>query len=94
MSLTKLKGEIMDANTPNVHTPPEGHGPPVPPDHSHDHEDIEHAFHDHDHDHDHPHHPHHPHHEEPPMVILDRRFAKGEITKEIYAESKELLLKK
>ena len=28
------------------------------------------------------------------LVILDRRFAKGEITKEVYAESKGLLLKK
>ncbi len=87
----KPKGVIMDANTPNIHTPPEEHAPPVSPERSHEHEDIEQAFLDHDHVH-----PHsvHPHHEEPPLVILDRRFAKGEITKEVYAESKGLLLKK
>ena len=75
----------MNEDTPNLHTPPEEHAL-VAPGHSHHVNDMEQALEDHEH--------HHNHHGEPPMVILDRRFASGEITKEIYLESKELLLKK
>ena len=73
----------MDANTPNLHTPPEGHAPPPPHQHSHGGEDMELALAQCD----------CAGHEEPPLVILDRRFAKGEITKEVYSEAKGLLLK-
>ncbi len=106
----------MDSDTPNIHTPPEGHAPPPPPPHhGHDGEQGHHEF-EHHHDEckdkhhlcerahhlcDHAHHAcehahhlcQHSHHEEPPLVILDRRFAEGKITKEEYLESKELLVK-
>lgn len=88
----------METDTPNIHTPPEEHAPHEAHEHAHPGEDMEVALHEHDHDHpQHPHaehgHPHHPH-EEPPMVILDRRFAKGEINRDVYLESKKLIEKK
>ncbi len=89
----------MESDTPNVHTPPQEHAPPEPHDHPHPGEDMEEALNAHEHE-SHPHRKHegshepHPPHDEPPMVILDRRFASGEITKEEYRESKELLHKK
>ena len=73
----------MNEDTPNLHTPPEEHAPAVPVHHHHA-NDMEHALEDHE----------HPNHGEPPMVILDRRFASGEITKEKYLEDRELLQKK
>ena len=78
----------MATDTPNIHTPPAEHAPHEGHEHAHPGEDMEAALHEHDREH-----PHHPH-EEPPMVILDRRFAKGEITRDDYVESKKLLEKK
>lgn len=74
----------MEIDTPNVHTPPEGHSPASPPPPQHHAHDMEDALHDCG----------HAFHEEPPIVILDRRFAKGEMTKSSYIEAKELLLRK
>ena len=31
----------MEADTPNIHTPPEGHAPPSPPDPQHEHENLQ-----------------------------------------------------
>jgi len=74
----------VDIDTPNIHTPPEGHGPPEPKHTAHDKDDMEHALEEGLHgDHDHT-----------KMEVLDRKFANGEITAEEYAASKELLLKK
>ena len=71
----------MEEDTPNIHTPPEGHAtpPPAPP-HPHHNDDMEQALHDSGH-----------HHEEPPMLILDRRLAKGEISMDEYLKTKEVL---
>ena len=99
----------MDSNTPNIHTPPEGHAPPPPPHHGHDGEYGHHEF-EHHHDEckdkhhmcerahhlcEHAHHLcEHAQHGKAPMAILDRRFAEGQITKEEYLQSKEVLLRK
>ncbi len=71
-------------DTPNIHTPPEGHAPLTPTPHGHTKDDMEHALEV----------GWHHHHEEPPMVILDRRLAKGEVNMKEYLKMKEVLLPK
>jgi hypothetical protein len=105
----------MDSNTPNIHTPPEGHAPPPPQD-DHGHESANHQC-EHHHDDcenkhhlcnradrlcEHAHHLcehshylcEHKRHSDSPTVILGRRFAEGQITKEEYLAANEVLLRK